>query len=519
MQLPKDLKTLSPEQLHLFIGHMFTEFQKELKKKDEQIDKLTHTIALLNKGIFGNKNERFISSLTDHQLSLDLNVEASNAADGAEVVAITEPEAHKSPVSNDTPKSIRKPARGLLPSELPREEVVLQPKEITEEMVRIGEEITEVLCMRKREFFVKRFVRPKYATKGNPDAGIIIADTPSLPIPKGMADASLLAVIIIEKYLDHLPLYRQMARFLRAGIQIKPSTMNDWVRKVCNLLIPLYEAHTHQVLRSNYLMCDETTSKVLDRNKKGKTHQGYFWGNYDPSAKLVLFTYCKGRGQDAARDFFSKLKNCVVQSDGYAVYENFVRHYPDLTHAGCMAHARRYFNDARPYDEKGCSWMLTKIQHLYDIEKKARDNEYTPEARLELRKQYSQPILNEMYAWLKEQIISPGKKNPYKKAIAYMLNHWKELNYFCKDGRVEIDNNLMENKIRPITLGRKNFLFAGNHEAAQDNAMIYSLIGTCIAHDINPEEWLTTVLELINDWPISRIEELLPQNFHKLVRN
>jgi len=518
MQLPEDLMTYSNEQLYLFIVQMSSQFQQELKKKDEQIDRLIHTITLLNKGVFGSKTERFISTLSDQQLSLDLNIEVAKEADNTEVVIIAEPEVQKSLIPNDTPQSARKPVRGLLPSELPREEVVLQPKEVTEEMVYIGEEVTEVLCMRKREFFVKRFVRPKYVVKGNPDSGIIIADTPSLPIPKGMADASLLVVIIIEKYLDHLPLYRQMARFLRAGIQIKPSTMNDWVRKVCNLLIPLYEAHTHQVLRSNYLMCDETTSKVLDHSKKGKTHQGYFWGNYDPSAKLVLFTYCKGKGIVAAQDFYSKLKNCVIQSDGYAVYENFVKRYPELNHAGCMAHARRYFTEAKSFEEKNCIWMLTKIQQLYDIERNAREKNYTIEARLELRKQYSQPILDEMYAWLKEQFISPGKKNAYKKAIAYMLKHWKELNYFCKDGRVEIDNNLMENKIRPITLGRKNFLFAGNHEAAQDNAMIYSLMGTCVAHDINPEEWLTTILELINDWPINRIEELLPQNFHKLVR-
>lgn len=511
MQLPENLKTFSNEQMYLFVMEMFSQFKRELAERDRQIDNLKHTIHLLNKGIFGGKGERIVSTLTDHQLSLELNIEPTAAENDTE--PLIPASSTVTTTVTETTKIVRKPVRGLLPSELPREEVVLQPSEITEDMERIGEEVTEVLCIRKREFFVKRFVRPKYVKKGKPDAGIIISDTPSLPIPKGMADVTVLALIIIEKFLDHLPLNRQLARFLRAGIEIKSSTINDWVRKVCNLLIPLYEAHAQQILRSHYLMCDETTSRVLDRTKKGKTHQGYFWGNYDPERKLVLFTYCKGRGQDAARDFYSKLNNCIIQSDGYAVYENFVKHYPGLKHAGCMAHARRYFHDAQTYRKEECTWMLNQIQKLYDIERKARNDQYSPEDRLALRKEHSQPVLDEMYARIKSELSREGRKNPYSKALSYMFKHWKELNYFLQDGRVEIDNNLMENKIRPITLGRKNFLFAGNHDAAQDNAMIYSLIGTCMALGINPEEWLIFALENISDWPINRIEELLPQNY------
>jgi len=520
MQLPQDIHNYSNDQMIGLIRQLcnnheseIANYKNKISELNSKVDNLIHTISILNKGIFGRKSERYVEENNSQQLSLDLPIEIEEAQKTPQVIiAPAEVEVQ----SHESKKKALKPSRRLLPAELPREDIVLEPENITADMVRIGEEQTEVLHVRRREFFVKRYIRPKYAVKGNSDSGVIIADVPSLPFPKCMASSTLIAMILIDKYLDHLPLHRQQKRFLRSNIDIKLSTMNEWVRKAFNLLNPLYEAHERLMTQSNYLMSDETTLRVLDRTLKGKSHQGYLWGYYDPVNKNVLFRYCRGRGKLHADSFFKKLNKCTVQTDGYVVYDNMTKRFPHLKHAGCMAHARRFFIDAQNVEKVKCDWMLKRVKGLYDIEAFARENNYTFEERLALRKSQSTPILNEMHAWLKEELNTAGKKNAFKKAVNYMLGRWQELTQFCKDGMLEIDNNLIENKIRPIALGRKNFMFAGNHDAAQDNAMIYSLLATCMQHDVNPEEWLIFVLDRIADWPINRIEELLPQNFKTL---
>jgi transposase len=482
---------------------------EELKARYDALESshlaVLHELAQLKKMIFGSRHERFVPTSPESQLILDLAVDAIAAAAETEEVTTTKT------ITKTTTKPIVHPGRSPLPAHLRREETILEPAVIPEGSKKIGEEVTEELEYAPGELYVKKYVRPKYATpQPTASAGteIIIAPMPVRPIEKAIAGPGLLAQVVIDKYVDHLPLYRQMQRFERAGVKIAYSTLTDWISATCTLINPLYEALKSQVLQSGYIHADETPIKVLDNDKKGKTHRGYFWVYNNSPGKLVFFDYQEGRGESGPQGILKVYKG-YLQTDGYQVYDSFDKR-EEITLLHCMAHARRYFTEAKDNDADRANYALERFQQLYAIERTCKEKELTGEQRKEVRGKEAVPVLQELGKWMKAQYIETLPKSPIGKALAYNIERWDKLCLYTTNGILNIDNNPVENSIRPVAIGRKNYLFCGSHEAAKRTAMLYSLLGTCKMHGINPFDWLKDILERIPSFPINNIKELLP---------
>lgn len=297
------------------------------------------------------------------------------------------------------------------------------------------------------------------------------------------------------------------------GITLAESTLGDWTKATADLLIPLYEAMTTELLASTYIQADETPIQVQDRTKKGKTHRGYYWVYHAPLQKIVVMEYQRGRGARDGPGVFLKDYRGALQSDGYAVYDAYDKH-PDVTTYNCMAHARRHFFEARDSAQELADHALEEIRNLYSIERYLREEtDCSPETRRRMRQEQSVPILKGLKTWLEANEGLP--QSPFGKAVKYSLSRWEKLSRYTEDGRIEIDNNLVENAIRPIAIGRRNYLFSGSHDAAQGAAVIYSLLATCKKQGVNPQEWLTDVLSRIPTHPAKRVQELLPHHWEK----
>ena len=471
-----------------------------------EVNKLHSELEQLKRMVFGSKKERFISNENTAQLSLDLPEEAP-----VETVEQT-PIPKTITYTKKTEKQAKIPkGRKLLPAHLPRIEVILEPEDLQEGMQKIGEEVTEELDYKPGELFVRRYVRPKYVLPKQDQ--LVIAPLPSRVIDKGIPGAGLLTQVLIDKYVDHLPCYRQIKRYLReSGVELKSSTICGWIDKACQLLSPLFEALQAYVLAQDYLQADETSIKVQDRNKDKNMHKGYFWVYYAPKIKTVFFDYAKGRAGIYPKETLNDYQG-ILQTDGYDVYDVFKEKSYPIQVVHCMAHARRYFEKALEDDAQRASYALEKIQQLYHIERFAQSNNYDADQRRELRQHKASPILEEIGAWLLNEYPNVLPKSLIGKAIAYALKRWKELSAYVDNGNIEIDNNLVENAIRPVALGRKNYLFAGSHDAAQRTAMMYSFLGTCLKLDIDPNKWLVDVLSRLPDYPVKMIHELLPHNW------
>ena len=405
---------------------------------------LRHELDQLKRLVFGSRHERFIPSTSPEQLALGLEATRSSSQ--------TIPPA---PVQTIEYTRVKKAAtekvstgRMKLPSELPREEVLLQPDQDVSGLTMIGKEITEELERIPGKLFVRQYIRPKYALPNG--EGVVIADLPARPIDKGIPGPGLLAQIVIDKYTDHLPIYRQQQRFEREGIKLPSSTLTDWIAATCALLDPLYEALKREVLSSDYLQADETPIKVLDKNKKGTTHRGYHWVYHAPLKRMVLFDYRQGRGREGPEEC---LKGFVgwLQTDGYAVYERFNK--KGVTLLNCMAHGRRKFDESKDNDFARASHVLTEMQKVYAIEREARELKLSHEQRLKLRQEKSVPILEELKRWMIENYKAVVPKSPIGQALHYCLERWDKLILYTTNGKLEIDNNLVENAIRPVAVG------------------------------------------------------------------
>jgi transposase len=465
--------------------------------QDSEIERLKHQVSLFQKALFGPKNETFKQPENKDQLAISFE----------EKIDLDLPQdLPTKSISYNRKQSKRTDySKFEIPADLERVEQVIEPSDKTEDMVRIGEDVTELIAIAPQRFYVKKIIRPKYA-RANKE-GIAIAELPSRPVQGGKVDVSFLVTILMDKYLDHLPLHRQLKRYERLGIKISDSTIGDWAAEGMKLLEYLYIELIKVVKEGKYLQADETRIQVLDKLLKGKTHRGYYWVYHDVASGLVLYDYDPGRGKSPPQTFLSEY-NGVIQVDGYGVYENLGN--KNITIACCMAHARRYFFDALSDNKIGAEWMLEKIKALYAIEDQARKENLDHERRKQLRQEQSIPVLEEMEKWLKEKIQGEPPSLPLSKAMSYMLKRWDKLCYFTKDGRIEIDNNLVENSIRPIALGRKNYLFAGSHESARRAGIMYSFLTCCKKNGYDPYTWLTETLSKIPDMKPSEIHTLLP---------
>jgi transposase len=460
---------------------------------------LRHELDQLKRLVFGSRHERFIPAFPEEQLSLGLNTEQKEVTPGpAQKIEYTR-------IKTTSNEKINT-GRMRLPADLPRERVVIEPLEDVTGMEKIGEEVTEELERVPGKLFVRQYVRPKYARRDG--EGVVIGSLPARPIDKGIPGPGLLAQIIIDKYTDHLPIHRQQQRFEREGIKLPSSTLTDWIAAACVLLDPLYEALKKEVLSSNYLQVDETPIKVLDKNKKGTTHRGYQWVYHAPLKRMVLFDYREGRGREGPEECLKGFKGWI-QSDGYVVYDQL--NSKQITLLNCMAHGRRKFDEAIDNDFTKASYVLREMQKVYLIEREARQQSLSHEQRFQLRQEKAVPLLQELKSWMIENYKAVVPKSPIGQALHYCLERWDKLVLYTTNGMLEIDNNLVENAIRPVAVGRKNYLFAGSHNGAQRAAMLYSFLGICKINDINPFEWLRSTLERIPTHPVNRISELLPR--------
>lgn len=484
---------------------MIAEAKNKLTYEDLVIQniQLKDELNQLKRLIFGSKNERFIPSVSADQLALDIAIQQKEQA----IVSATETiqyERKKAPTSEKVPTG-----RMPLPASLPREQVIIEPSIDVTGWKKIGEEKTEELERIPGKLFVRQYIRSKYVDPTGEQ--IVIGELPVRPIDKGIAGPGLLAQIVIDKYVDHLPVYRQVQRFEREGMKLPISTLADWISGSCTLLEPLYETHRKLVLKQTYLQADETPIKVLDKAKKGTTHRGYHWVYHAPLARLVLFDYREGRGREGPNECLQNFSG-YLQTDGYAVYDYFDQR-ANITLLHCMAHARRMFDQALENDKQRAEFVLIEMQKLYAVEQTGRDQSLSTEQLLALRQEQAVPVLASLKAWMIEHSPKVPPQSAIGKAIFYSLQRWDKLSIYTTDARLQIDNNLVENAIRPVAIGRKNYLFAGSHEGARRAAMLYSFLGTCKINSVNPFEWLRDILSRTPSHSVNKLEELLPHNW------
>jgi transposase len=499
------LEMLSKDQLIALLKEQRAKVD-ELEKKDiRQTTVILHMEQMINKLRrlhYGTKSERFLaeSVVIANQLNLPFAELASKSqhADSEKLV--------KETITYTRAKNENHKGRNRLPEDLPAHEVVIEPAMPVEGMVKIGEERTEILELAPARFFKLVLVRPKYALPNS--EGVIIGEMPSRPIEKCLAGNTLLSSILINKYVDHLPLYRQQQIFQRAGIQIASSTIDGWVAQLGALLEPLYEAMADVVRLDGYLQVDETPTRVLDNTKKGKCHLGYYWVYHAPPKRMVVFDYQRGRGKQGPRKMLDNYRG-YLQTDGYTVYQEYAQK-EEIVHLACWAHARRYFEQSRDQDKERAEYALEHIQQLYAIEREAK--ELNTAHRKTMRLEKSLPIINELGKWIARENKHVLPKSPIGKAFNYAVNSWDSLLSYLYNGELLIDNNLIENTIRPNALGRKNYLFAGSDDGAKRSAMFYTFTGTCKLNGVEPMAWLTEVLNRIADHKVNKLYELFPQN-------
>lgn len=495
------LEHLSKEQLITLIG----ERDRVIREKEVYESQLLALIDKFKRMAFAQKRERFEGD--KDQMALPFGTDAVGQ------------QAQKESFEEKIKYTRKKQAsahrgRVALPDHLPVEEVEIHPEGDLSDMVCIGKEVTEELDYIPAKYVIRRYIRYKYAAMDKKsDSGVLIGSLPERIIDKGIPGPGLLASILTDKYQDHLPLYRQVQRFKRENIPIAPSTIEGWVRQALERLEPLYDCLLEDTRAMGYLQADETTIKVMDGTKKGACHLGYYWVYHNPLEKTVLFDYQPTRGAAGAENLLKGFKG-YLQTDGYATYKKLGRQ-EGVTHLACWAHARREYFNALGNDKKRAETALEFIQHLYAVERKAKESNLESEAIKKLRLDASLPVINQMSEWIKGQLKDPKvlPSSAIGKALRYSAERWDELSNYLYDGRLEIDNNLVENAIRPVALGRKNYLFAGSHKAAQRSAMLYSFFAICKKHEVNPYEWLKHTLQNIMTINHKNIKDLYPQNF------
>lgn len=478
---------------------LLVEKDQLLTEKDFEINKLQNALINARRHLFGKKSEKLPGD--DGQLKI-FTVEEPET-DSVKTITI--------PSHERTANKKRKP----IPAELPRERVEYQPEESCcsscgAELVRIGEEKTEILEKIPAQFFVKEHVKIKKACSKCKEAGVFIGKIPAgeQVLERCKAGASLLSHIIVSKYQDHLPLHRQEQMYLRSGVHIPRQRMCDWIGGAVDLLMPIYDAHVKLTLSQDYLHADETTADI-QQPLENKT--GYAWGVLAPLIKAVFFRFADTRASEIPEEIFKGYKGTVL-TDAYAGY-NPVFLPEGVTRLGCFAHVRRRFIESQEFDKPACNKVLMLIAELYKVEKENKSLE--PLELKKIREKKSKPVLDKLKEYLVYLQTSKLPKNPIKESADYALNQWEELSGFLKDGRYSLDNNAIEREMRPIAIGRKNWLFVGSVHGGQRAAVLFSLLGTCKLHKINPILYLTDVLKKVH-MPGIKVESLIPTNWKKI---
>ena len=511
----QDLDSLNAEQLRALAAELIAQAAQrerviagkdgELKYRQAKIDQLTHEMAVLKRWKFGRSGER----LDPVQLSLlDETLDADIAAIELELEQLAPPP------RADTQAG--QPKRTRLPSGLARVEIAHEPESTICTtpgcgctLKRIGEDVSEKLDYTPGVFTVERHVRGKWAC--SKCQSLTQAPVPAQVIDKGIPTAGLLAQVLVAKYADHLPLYRQEGIFGRAGLAIARSTLGAWVGMCGVQLQPLVDALKDEILSCAVLHADETPVQML-KPGAGKTHRAYLWA-YAPGAfedtKAVVYDFCESRAGEHARAFLGDWKGSLI-CDDYAGYKQSIAR--GITEVGCLAHARRKFFDLHAANKSQVAQSaLQQISTIYEIERELKNLE--PGERQRIRQLRSAPVMDALQRWmlLTRQKITDGSASA--KALDYSLKRWGALTRFVGDGRLPVDNNWIENQIRPISIGRNNWLFAGSLRAGQRAAAVMSLIQSARMNRHDPYAYLKDVLTRLPTHRASRVEELLPHRW------
>ena len=473
----------------------------ELKRRELKIQQLTLELAHHKRIRFGCKSE----ALSPEQR--DLFVESCDE-DGAAIAA--ELEQQQKPA--DAPRPYKRSGRNPLPPNLPRIDHRHEPESCTcgqcgHDLVKIGEDISEQLDVEPARFFVHRHIRPQYACRRCET--ITAAPVPAAIIDGGLAAPGLHAWVLIQKYLDHLPLYRIEKISERHGVPIARSTLAQWVGQLGVSLQPVVDRLAELLLQGQVLHADETPVQQLDPGQ-GKTKRAYMWAyrsnDLEGAPRIVVFDYQTSRSGQHARNFLQAWRGHLMVDD-YGGYKESFRQ--GVTELACLAHCRRKFFDLHAAGgHPVAAEVLRRIAELYAVEEQVRDGDVA--ARLALRQQHAMPKLSALRDWLIAQRVKTADGTGLARAIDYSLKRWPALMRYVDNGALPIDNNPAENAIRPITLGRRNWLFTGSERAGCRSAAIQSLLATAKLNDLEPYAWLKDTLEKLPAWPYSRIDELLP---------
>ena len=506
----KDEQLLSTHEQLLSTEDKLTATQEQLQSREREIEHLQLLLAKLHRMQFGRKSEKLARQI--EQLELRLEELESNGSEKESNAA--EP----TPTATSSAPTPAKPARRALPDHLPRETRVHTPKEevcpqCQGELRKLGEDVAEMLEYVPASFRVIRHVRTKLScTKCD---CIVQAEAPSRPMERGLAGPGLLAHVLVSKYADHLPLYRQSEIYARQGVELERSTMADWVGGCSRLLEPLVDALRRYVMAAGKLHADDTPVPVLFPGN-GKTKTGRLWTYVrddrpagDDAPPAVWFTYSPDRKGEHPAQHLKKFRG-LLQADAYAGFNQLYEH-GGIEHVACWAHVRRHFYDLdQAHASPTAREALQRIGALYRIEEQIRGK--PRDERRRVRQEQSKPLLDSLRQWFEATLSKLSRKSDTTAAIRYALTRWQALTRYIEDGHIEIDNSAAERSLRGVALGRKNYLFAGSDRGGERAATMYSLIGSAKLNGLDPEAYLRDVLTRIADHPITRIEELLPWN-------
>jgi transposase len=484
---------------------ILSEQADELRSRSERIEHLKLLVDKLRHVLFGARSEKIVVKL--EQLELELEEEET---------AYAELEAAAERLSSaQEPKT--RPQRKPLPEHLSREVITHAPHRdccpgCGGHLRQFGEDVSEQLEYIPDSFKVIRHVRPKFSCTGCDR--VVEAPAPSRPIERGLAGPGLLAHVIVSKFSDHLPLYRQSEIYARQGVEISRSTLAGWVGGASDLLGPLVDAIQKHVLAGGKLHADDTPMPVLAPGN-GKTKTGRLWTYVrddrpagDPSAPAVWFAYSADRKGEHPRQHLQTFRG-ALQADAYAGFHHL--YGERIYEAACWAHARRKFHEIHVvHASPTTTEALARIGALYAIEDEIRGR--PADLRLSIRQTRAKPLLEQLRTWMEKAQRSLSSKSETAGAIRYALSRWRALTRYIDDGMLEIDNSAAERALRAVALGRKNFLFAGSDCGGERAAAMYSLIGSAKLNGLDPELYLRTVLARIADYPVSRIRDLLPWN-------
>lgn len=486
----------------------------------KRIDELTAQVAWLNRQLFGRKSEK-LAPFDPNQLDLFSGQVPEKASEIKEAHDIAVEAIKETAEDRKRERKNRK-----MMEDLPvLERVVIEPDGIDLNLYKkIGEEVTRVVEHKPGQLYIKEIVRPKYGLKDNtalPPSGkksVEIAAMPLLPIYKGIPGPTLLAEILLQKYEYHLPFYRQVQQLRHLGFKASESTIDGWFKPTVELLKPLYEVLKSEIMKSDYLQGDETTVPVLDKASH-KTNKEYLWMVRAVIQRLVLFHYNNGSRSGTVIEDLTKGYKGYFQCDGFEGYESAFKTRPDVRIVNCMAHIRRHFEQAQNENREMAQHALKEIQFLYRVEHECDERGLTTEQRKQERLRKSKPIMGNLKLWMETEGIKYSPNSLIGKGITYAYTRWNNMMRYLEDGRIRIDNNLAENAIRPITIGRKNYLFCGDHEAAVSMSVVCSLLATCKAHEVNPRDYLNDVIARMPYMQNASYDELLQLLPHKWKNN